>query len=99
MGLFDSFRPNEPLECPFCSKKTMREFQTKSLECMMYVFKVGDSVDYGESLVIKDGKVSCYTSCSHCDAWVEGYAVIKDGIFTRFRDVGKLGSKKDGWGE
>jgi len=30
---------------------------------------------------IPDGKYNCYTSCMHCNSWIEAEATIKDGIF------------------
>ncbi len=42
MGMFDSIMLNT--KCPYCNKETIRECQTKDLECNLSVYNIGDKV-------------------------------------------------------
>lgn len=43
MGMFDSIMLNS--KCPNCGKIEEREFQTKDLDCNLYIYKLGDCLE------------------------------------------------------
>jgi len=93
MGCYDSFVAIPPIECPFCGKPVLREFQTKDFNCELCAFKIGDKVKFYNT-VAEDGEYIVYESCKYCGAWVEAQVVIEDSIFIRFEQVGKFKSHK-----
>ncbi len=93
MGCYDSFISTPPRECPFCGKSVLREFQTKDFNCELCSFKIGDRVEF-HNTVAEDGKYIVYENCRNCSAWVEAHVVIEASIFIRFEQVGKFDSRE-----
>lgn len=62
MGMFDSIMMQ--VKCPYCGEEIERECQTKDLECILDVFRVGDTV--GTDVY---NKLTCICDCNSETCW------------------------------
>jgi len=71
MGMFDSIMLNT--ECPYCGKETIRECQTKNLDCILKIYNEGDIVKTDEKWLF------AITDCDNCKERkdVSGYFDLK----------------------
>ena len=85
MGCFDTFVGN--VECPHCKEDTRFWEQTKSYDCLLQDFKVGDYIDKGNANYFY--KFEC--SCEYCKENITVYAAIRRGqLIGYYTDVSNL---------
>jgi len=86
MGLYDWVYA--PFKCPNCGYEEKEHgWQTKALEKMLIVFKVGDfvlAVDfaYGGEAIILDGYVEIHTACPKCREFIQGWIKVENARLT-----------------
>lgn len=84
MGLFDYIIA--PFVCPYCQhEEKEHDWQTKSLQCLMKTYKVGEEVileDLWKKLVVKEGYFQIYTLCKNCKRFVKGFIKIENSRIT-----------------
>jgi len=86
MGMYDTFEADG--DCPECAVVNS-DWQTKSMsDPMLDRWKVGDLfLQTVPVILIMEGRVHCYTSCDHCNVWLEASALIEKGVFVGLDEI------------
>lgn len=85
MGCFDTFVGK--IECPKCNKLVKIEEQTKSYDCLLSDFKVGDYIDKGNSNYFYEFD----QYCQKCKETFKTYAIIRNGQLVGYStDIAKI---------
>lgn len=73
MGLYDTFRGE--VKCPLCGKQITFAVQTKSYNCILESFEIGDYIDTANKTCIH----SLATDCCNCHKIIDIYVVVING--------------------
>jgi hypothetical protein len=91
MGMFDTFILQEEAICPSCGKNLGKQFQSKSLECLLHCYcdkdnikaSVANSGSFQSRSIVsryKDCEFEVYTFCMTCSKMVYKKAKIKNYV-------------------
>lgn len=97
MGLYDTIIANGT--CPWCGSKMEFYFQTKQLDRILKVYRIGHEVKIS-GFEIKEGKLTdAFELCPECEGGIEGEFEIKHGRITKLVEVRKNEPKTHDWFE
>jgi len=86
MGMYDTITGLK-VYCPRCGELLPSDFQTKSLQCLLNTYKIGDKVDTEYTGDPRYDWIEVHTACDNCRVGHYAYLVsvrvsVEDGVLT-----------------